>query len=57
MLQRVTVDAAAALLDDLLQRGQAMVAKVPSLDHGNGAASAATLLRELTRAEVVAVHV
>ena len=57
MLQRVTVDAAAALLDDLLQRGQAMVAKVPSLDHGNGAASAAVHLRELAGAEVGAVHV
>jgi UDP:flavonoid glycosyltransferase YjiC (YdhE family) len=57
MLQRVTVDAAASLLDDLLQRGQAMVAKVPSLDDGNGAASAATLLRELAGAEVRAVHV
>jgi hypothetical protein len=47
MLARVSVDAAAARLSDLLKRGQAMVANVASVDRGNGAASAALQLREL----------
>ena len=47
MLGRVSVDAAAARLSDLLKRGQAMVANVASVDRGNGAASAALQLREL----------
>ena len=37
---RVSVDRATSLLDDLLQRGPEMVAKVPSVDRGNGAADA-----------------
>ena len=50
MLGRVSVDATAALLDDLLNRGQAMVANVRSVDRGNGAADAAVYLRELAEA-------
>ena len=47
MLERVSVAAAAGPLEDLLQRGEAMVAKVPSVDRGNGAAGAAAHLRKL----------
>jgi glycosyltransferase involved in cell wall biosynthesis len=50
MLQNVTVDTATPLLCDLLERGQAMVANVPSVDRGNGAATAAAYLRELAEA-------
>jgi hypothetical protein len=52
MLGRVSVDATAALLDDLLNRGQAMVANVRSVDRGNGAAGAAVHLRELAEAGI-----
>ena len=52
MLGRVSVDATAALLDDLLNRGQAMVANVRSVDRGNGAADAAVYLRELAEAGI-----
>jgi UDP:flavonoid glycosyltransferase YjiC (YdhE family) len=52
MLGRVSVDAATALLDDLLNRGQAMVANVPVVDRGNGAADAAPHLRKLAEAGV-----
>ena len=45
MLERVSVDAATPLVDDLLQRGQVMVANVRSVDRGNGAADAAAYLR------------
>ena len=47
MLERVSVAAATALLEDLLQRGEAMVANVPSVDRGNGAVGAAVHLRKL----------
>ena len=47
MLERVSVAAAAGPLEDLLQRGEAMVANVPSVDRGNGAAGAAAHLRKL----------
>ncbi|HEX6760469.1 MAG TPA: glycosyltransferase [Propionibacteriaceae bacterium] len=47
MIERVSVDAATPLLCDLLHRGQAMVAKVSSVDRGNGAAAAAVHLRKL----------
>ena len=47
LLEHVSVDAATPLLCDLLERGQAMVADVPSVDRGNGAAAAAAYLREL----------
>jgi hypothetical protein len=52
MIERVSVDAATPLLCDLLDRGQAMVAKVSSVDRGNGAAAAAEHLRRLAEAEV-----
>jgi UDP:flavonoid glycosyltransferase YjiC (YdhE family) len=52
MLGRVSVDAATALLDDLLNRGQAMVANVPVVDRGNGAVGAAAHLRKLAEAGV-----
>jgi UDP:flavonoid glycosyltransferase YjiC (YdhE family) len=52
MIERVSVDAATPLLCDLLDRGQAMVAKVSSVDRGNGAAAAAEYLRTLAEAEV-----
>jgi UDP:flavonoid glycosyltransferase YjiC (YdhE family) len=51
MIERVSVDAATPLLCDLLDRGQAMVAKVASVDRGNGAAAAADHLRTLAEAE------
>jgi UDP:flavonoid glycosyltransferase YjiC (YdhE family) len=51
MLGRVSVDATTALLDDLLNRGQQMVAKVASVDRGNGAAAAAVHLGTLIRSE------
>ena len=41
MLGQVSVEATTVLVDDLLNRGQAMVAKVPAVDRGNGAAAAA----------------
>ena len=41
MLSGVSVSAATLLLRDLLEHGQHMVANVPLLDHGNGAAAAA----------------
>jgi hypothetical protein len=50
MLQHVTVDMATPLLCDLLERGQVMVANVPSVDPGNGAATAAAYLRKLAEA-------
>src|SRR5512133_644151 len=46
MLRRVSVDVATALLDDLLHRGQAMVANVTSVDRGNGAIDGALHLRK-----------
>jgi UDP:flavonoid glycosyltransferase YjiC (YdhE family)/glycosyltransferase involved in cell wall biosynthesis len=52
MLGRVTVPAAAVLLDDLLCRGEAMVANVPSVDRGNGAVGAAAHLCKLAGAGV-----
>jgi hypothetical protein len=51
MIERVSVDAATPLLCDLLDRGQAMVAKVSAVDRGNGAAAAAVHLRKLAAAE------
>jgi hypothetical protein len=51
MLERVGVDASTPLLCDLLERGEAMVAKVSSVDRGNGAAAAAVHLRQLAAAE------
>jgi Glycosyltransferase family 28 C-terminal domain len=50
LLEHVSVDAATPLLCDLLDRGPAMVAEVPSVDRGNGAAAAAAYLRELADA-------
>ncbi|HEX7210028.1 MAG TPA: glycosyltransferase [Propionibacteriaceae bacterium] len=47
MLGRVSVDRATSLLSDLLQRGPEMVAKVASVDSGNGATKAVLQLREL----------
>ena len=47
MLGRVSVDRATSLLSDLLQRGPKMVAKVASVDSGNGATDAVTQLRQL----------
>jgi len=47
MLERVSVAAAAGPLEDLLQRGEAMVANVPSVDRGNCALCAAAHLRKL----------
>ena len=52
MLGRVNVEATTVLVDDLLNRGQAMVAKVPAVDRGNGAAGAAAHLRRLAKAGV-----
>jgi UDP:flavonoid glycosyltransferase YjiC (YdhE family) len=52
MLERVGVDASTPLLCDLLERGDAMVAKVSSVDRGNGATAAAAHLRELAAAGV-----
>jgi UDP:flavonoid glycosyltransferase YjiC (YdhE family) len=54
MLERVSVDAATLLLDDLLDRGQSMVANICSVDQGNGAAAAADHLRKL--GEEVTAH-
>jgi UDP:flavonoid glycosyltransferase YjiC (YdhE family) len=51
MLGRVSVDAATLILDDLLDRGQAMVANICSVDQGNGAAAAAEHLRKLGEGE------
>jgi UDP:flavonoid glycosyltransferase YjiC (YdhE family) len=50
LLEHVSVNAATPLLCDLLERGPAMVAGVPSVDRGNGAADAAAYLRELADA-------
>ena len=52
MLRRIRVDEAIPLLDDLLDRGQAMVGNVPSVDRGNGAVAAAVHLRTLAEAGV-----
>ena len=51
MLERAGVDALTPQLCDLLERGEAMVAKVSSVDRGNGAATAAAHLRQLATAE------
>jgi UDP:flavonoid glycosyltransferase YjiC (YdhE family) len=51
VLEQVSVDAATPLLCDLLERGHAMVAKVSSVDRGNGATAAAMHLRKLAAAE------
>jgi Glycosyltransferase family 28 C-terminal domain len=53
MLERVGVDASTPLLCDLLERGEAMVAKVSSVDRGNGATAAAAHLRQLAGAGAV----
>jgi Glycosyltransferase family 28 C-terminal domain len=50
MLRRIRVDDAIPLLDDLLDRGHAMVGNVPSVDRGNGAVAAAVYLRTLAEA-------
>jgi hypothetical protein len=50
MLERASVEALTPLLCDLLERGEAMVARVSSLDRGNGAALAAVHLRQLAAA-------
>jgi hypothetical protein len=50
MLERVGVDASTPLLCDLLERGDAMVAKVSAVDRGNGAIAAAAHLRQLAAA-------
>jgi hypothetical protein len=47
VLEQVSVDAATPLMCDLLERGHAMVAKVSSVDRGNGASAAAMHLRKL----------
>jgi glycosyltransferase involved in cell wall biosynthesis len=52
MLRRMRVDEAIPLLGDLLDRGHAMVANVPSVDRGNGAVAAAVHLRALAEAGV-----
>jgi len=46
-LGRVTVKAVTPLLEDLLERGPAMVARAAALDPGNGADEAADTLRQL----------
>ena len=51
MLSGVSVSAATLLLRDLLEHGQHMVANVPLLDRGNGAAAAAMHLRKLSEVE------
>ena len=51
VLQRVSVDGATPLLCDLLERGHDMVARVSSVDRGNGASAAAMHLRKLAAAE------
>jgi UDP-N-acetylglucosamine:LPS N-acetylglucosamine transferase len=51
----VSVGTATLLLGDLLDRGQHMVAEVPSVDRGNGAAPAAMHLRMLTELEAARV--
>ena len=51
MLSGVSVSAATLLLRDLLQHGQQMVANVPLIDRGNGAAAAAMHLRRLAEVE------
>jgi UDP:flavonoid glycosyltransferase YjiC (YdhE family) len=50
VLEHVSVDTATPLLGELLERGQAMVANVPSVDRGNGAAAAAAYLHGLVEA-------
>jgi UDP:flavonoid glycosyltransferase YjiC (YdhE family) len=52
MVARVSVAETTGLLDDLLNRGQAMVANVPTVDRGNGAAGAAAHLRSLAKTGV-----
>ena len=51
VMERVSVDGATPLLCDLLERGHTMVAKVSSVDRGNGASAAAMHLRGLVTAE------
>jgi len=51
VMERVSVDVATPLLCDLLERGHAMVAKVSSVDRGNGASAAAMHLRKLAAVE------
>jgi UDP:flavonoid glycosyltransferase YjiC (YdhE family) len=53
MLGRIRVPEAIPLLGDLLDRGQAMVANVPSVDRGNGAVAAAAHLCTLAKAGIV----
>ena len=55
LLGGVSVSAATLLLRDLLEHGQQMVAKVPSVDRGNGAAAAAMHLRRLAELEAIRV--
>ena len=55
MLGGVSVSAAILLLGDLLERGQQMVANIPSVDRGNGAAAAAMHLRRLAELEAIRV--
>jgi UDP:flavonoid glycosyltransferase YjiC (YdhE family) len=55
MLDGVSVSAATLLLRDLLERGQDMVANVPLVDRGNGAAVAAVHLRKLAEVEAACV--
>jgi UDP:flavonoid glycosyltransferase YjiC (YdhE family) len=55
MLDGVSVSAATLLLRDLLERGQDMVANVPLVDRGNGAAVAAVHLRRLAEVEAARV--
>jgi hypothetical protein len=52
MIRRMRVEEAIPLLGDLLDRGHAMVANVPSVDRGNGAVAAAVHLRALAEAGV-----
>jgi hypothetical protein len=50
VLEQVSANAATPLLCDLLERGHAMVAKVSSVDRGNGASAAAMHLQKLAAA-------
>ena len=56
MLSGVNVSATTLLLRDLLERGPQMVANVPLVDRGNGAAEAAVHLRKLAQSEAPATH-
>jgi UDP:flavonoid glycosyltransferase YjiC (YdhE family)/glycosyltransferase involved in cell wall biosynthesis len=55
LLCGVSVSAATLLLRDLLEHGQQMVANVPLVDRGNGAAAAAMHLRRLAQEAAVDV--